>query len=750
MRLFIPSTPAAAVAILLLILAPCLRAGFQFPGGWDGRTLGDGTNSPADRAATAGTRAGLGALINAGRAAAIPPKPPLAGAELAAAADAAFDAVRCNVKQMVDLVACGLQAKYGDDAAKCARDAFAKGRVCVDFGDAGQGGQWGDTTPAWDKDLININIDWIPLGKVPCWDPLFWRRLLTLYEEMRHAMQDWSPVAGALPGRGWAATQLKAVCNERDVDDEQIALDTAACAGLARLAAGLPHGQTSPLLKKVLDKIAALPAAARTVIALALKASVMADLAFHQLTRPCYDAAKALLQRFITDGTMTEAEVKAALARIRWQIPGQTAPTKQPLIGHIGGPSGGDIKEIIDDADTPQSTIPTGLQRISDLRYDSTGRFLLAAGTVAGGLGSIILLHDANGDGSFGGALPEIIIPPTLLLGDGCSFVPGDTSPYIVFDPGSLTIRRMLAPDLRGIPTLLGPPINTPSPLLQRVCTLRMGTDGSFYGFETQPYDGNYASNMPVEVLTDNNGDGFFESISEESPHARLQFRPAPLHFPHGGQNQVTIHSMAPAILMLHPLSNAGQLLPPIGNANLPPGADTATVNASRPLLPGETLVIFDPGRNLPSVPFRVLPLSLAAWRQLHFPGAAGNPALELTIWGHTADPDLDGADNLSELAHGTSPVNGSQIPSATITPVAGGTQFSYIRRPLDPDITYVPLVATDLTGFSHTLLEEHATHPLPNGMETLDILHLPGAPLPRVFFGNLVRPDVPGPLVNQ
>lgn len=739
------TTIVTVVAAILWLWGSALcQAGFQFPGGWDGHTLGDGTNSEANKEATKGTKAKLGALINQRRAAENPPKPPLAGAELTAAQDAAFDAVRCNVKQMVDIIACQLQTKFGDDAAKCARDMFAKGRVCIDFGNAGQGGQWGDTTTAWDKDLLNLNVDLIPLTKVPCWAPPMWVRMMTLYEEMRHAMQDWSPVAGALPGREWAARQLKAVCNERDVDDESIPLGGSMCAGLSLIASGAAHGQTDPLLKKILDKIAALGPGTRAAIALALKGAVAATMAFDADTRSCYDAAKTALKKYITDGTMTDQQIKDELKKIRWQIPGQTSPPAQPMTGHFSTAANGDIKEVSGET---ESTIPSGLSHISDLRYDATGRYLLAIGTVAGGFGAITLLDDADGDRSFVGATPELVIPPTTALHDGCSFVPGDTAPFIVFDPTTQLIRRLTNPDGRGIPTVLGPAINAPSPLLDLVVTLRQGTDGEFYGFETQPRDGNYTSIAPITVVTDADGDGFFENASQELSESRLQYLPAPLKFAHGGSGQLMVHAMASSQLLLHPVGPDGELLAPIGNTFLPPGLDTTTMATSRPLVPGETLVLFDPERNLRSVPFIALAISLADWRLQHFGLSVEDPALEPILWGHLADPDSDGVPNILEFSLGSSPVNASHLPATEVV-VPGSTSpiFVVTRRALDPDVTFVPEVSSSLLDFEHTLLEEHSVTPLPGGMERVEYLYTPGTFPPSVFFRMNVRADAPPP----
>jgi hypothetical protein len=56
--------------------------------------------------------------------------------------------------------------------------------------------------------------------------------------------------------------------------------------------------------------------------------------------------------------------------------------------------------------------------------------------------------------------------------------------------------------------------------------------------------------------------------------------------------------------------------------------------------------------------------LTVADWRTLYFsPAELADPAKETTLWGNSADPDLDGFSNLQEFALGSSPRSGQSRP---------------------------------------------------------------------------------------
>jgi hypothetical protein len=83
-------------------------------------------------------------------------------------------------------------------------------------------------------------------------------------------------------------------------------------------------------------------------------------------------------------------------------------------------------------------------------------------------------------------------------------------------------------------------------------------------------------------------------------------------------------------------------------------------------------------------------------WRTQHFGVHNLTLATQENVWGPEADPDHDGAANLIEYAGGTSP----NIPDASsiTSGVSGGAlQFSFIRDPLNTDLTYSVEVSSTL-----------------------------------------------------
>ncbi|MBX7211188.1 MAG: hypothetical protein K1X78_22975 [Verrucomicrobiaceae bacterium] len=85
-------------------------------------------------------------------------------------------------------------------------------------------------------------------------------------------------------------------------------------------------------------------------------------------------------------------------------------------------------------------------------------------------------------------------------------------------------------------------------------------------------------------------------------------------------------------------------------------------------------------------------------WRALNFGVSTLALANESSLWGPHADPDRDGVPNLIEYASGTPPLGASVTPITT--GVQGGSlRFSFVRDPLNTDLTYVVEVAGALTA---------------------------------------------------
>jgi hypothetical protein len=75
--------------------------------------------------------------------------------------------------------------------------------------------------------------------------------------------------------------------------------------------------------------------------------------------------------------------------------------------------------------------------------------------------------------------------------------------------------------------------------------------------------------------------------------------------------------------------------------------------------------------------------IALSSWQMEHFDAAdLLNPALEGTLWGDLADPDLDGLVNLMEFASGTDPLLASAAPlSWKAYPESGLMRLRFTRR---------------------------------------------------------------------
>lgn len=98
----------------------------------------------------------------------------------------------------------------------------------------------------------------------------------------------------------------------------------------------------------------------------------------------------------------------------------------------------------------------------------------------------------------------------------------------------------------------------------------------------------------------------------------------------------------------------------------------------------------------------------LEQWRTSYFSSAdLSDSTKESTVWGHTADPDGDGYNNLLEYALGTDPNDSASSANMTITDTGTDFQVSFNRA--RTSATYVVEKTADLTSTSWTT---HATNP--------------------------------------
>lgn len=87
-------------------------------------------------------------------------------------------------------------------------------------------------------------------------------------------------------------------------------------------------------------------------------------------------------------------------------------------------------------------------------------------------------------------------------------------------------------------------------------------------------------------------------------------------------------------------------------------------------------------------------------WRAQQFGVHNLTLATQSAMWGPSADPDRDGVVNLLEYAAGTSP-NFADASPVSCNAQAGALRFSFIRDPLNTDLTYVVEVSGSLSGGS-------------------------------------------------
>ncbi|HEY2572667.1 MAG TPA: hypothetical protein VGH65_01320, partial [Verrucomicrobiaceae bacterium] len=100
-----------------------------------------------------------------------------------------------------------------------------------------------------------------------------------------------------------------------------------------------------------------------------------------------------------------------------------------------------------------------------------------------------------------------------------------------------------------------------------------------------------------------------------------------------------------------------------------------------------------------------VVPNTLASWQAFRFGPDNLTPANEATLWGANADPDHDGRTNLVEYACNSLPL--APDGGALLTPSISSGQLvvSFLRNPLNTDLTYAVEVSNSMAANDWTVI---------------------------------------------
>lgn len=249
----------AAVGLIAGLAAGLVPATTAQAGFGDGMSIGDGSDTPRNRARTQPLRNELASQINARREAA--GQDPLEGGALADAAEDALEALRCHIMLLGDLANCQIKDEFGDDAGDTWDEMLEDGRVCVIAGANYRGACRTDGVTDDEGDRININLNILPFDQkyddlcdLLLAQPSVSSSALTLFEEIHHAQQDWDwPEDGDLSVEGRVRQRLRSVCNEQDVDDLQLEATCDALDAIENLENGDPHGATTEFGSKIAE-----------------------------------------------------------------------------------------------------------------------------------------------------------------------------------------------------------------------------------------------------------------------------------------------------------------------------------------------------------------------------------------------------------------------------------------------------------------------------------------------------------------
>lgn len=494
----------------------------------DGMSIGDGTNTDRNRARTLPLRNELGNRINAGRMAA--GQAALAGAALEEAKNDALEALRCHIMLLGDLANCQIEDDFGEDAGDTWGEMLGSGRVCVIAGGGYRGACRTDGVATDERDRININLDILPFDEKhkTLWDlllaqPSVSSSALTLYEEIRHAQQDWDwPARGDRSTEARVRQRLRAVCNERDVDDLQLAATCDALDAIENLENDQPAGATTEFGAKIaecLDAVMDDPLTKgvdeRQVAFDAVKGGLLGRKAFtggtgdandngeldegedlngdgmidRLGTRGCYNAGKQAYQAWLDSDMNADDlnDLNNALRAIRWatRIPGQLGPVaagapvpREREPGQIFSRGSDNVVSQFIATDSVDHELHTPLLLgVQDMLLVPPGPgnpgVLFVGGSIVPGQGGLFAYADIDSDGAFdqftetpvlvppvnGGSVIGLVLPPGAPMDEMIVVVRNDP----LFFPNDDIVPHSVV-DLNGddFPDQLGPPIGPP------------------------------------------------------------------------------------------------------------------------------------------------------------------------------------------------------------------------------------------------------------------------------------------------
>lgn len=124
------------------------------------------------------------------------------------------------------------------------------------------------------------------------------------------------------------------------------------------------------------------------------------------------------------------------------------------------------------------------------------------------------------------------------------------------------------------------------------------------------------------------------------------------------------------------------------------------------------------------SVNARVYRHRIEQWRETHFtPAELSNAALEATLWGNLADPDGDGANNVTEYTFARDPrmADAALFASPVLAPGGDGQPRLHLSVPVrrdDPELVVSFLSSSDLTAWAAATVELVSVLPIDDAYE--------------------------------
>jgi len=584
--------PVALLLVVLLLVLPRICLAGSDAWGGKGYSLGTGKGDKADTLATQPLRDAL----------------KTAHGWNDAQANAKIALIRTNMTKAIVLAKKSLSAECG----KFLQQQFENGNVCVGIGVTVLGYADTDDT-AEKKNSEKITIRSGPLCKenLQTYDPELLEVVETMVHEITHTGQDYS--GGNAPskeqlGKVYAGNEVEAhggnsdrqrelrdlLCNPANVDPNH------------PLPGGI--GEAS---KCVLMAIAAADSTKRDSIRTALKGAVGAAAQGDSLANNCYAYAKQAFCDFLADTTspapIKRDLLKARLNRARWRH--FTSWLNDPFfITQVPPRSFNQYSREL------EATVPldTGMDDVFDfmvLQHPVQGPILIVSG-VTGGVGQIVVYFKgfSTPQGVFDPFTRQVLLnlPPGFTLGltlftdaqpDMDTELPPVGNIYL-YEANTGTIYQLQDTNFDDLPDQISPPICGPIP-------------GDYLQFEFQTGSGiptiigypyldlsrpALTGGETLLVLGDSNHDGYFESQSEPTVDDYLLWAPT-FRFDSIGAGSTVLDAFAPPLLFpfqVWATDSTRSFNEPLGTFWGLGLGNAVSVSLSRPLLPGEELVLVD------------------------------------------------------------------------------------------------------------------------------------------------------------